>query len=46
MSNDAVQSGISEQYGDMCIHIKMVVQCKTEIHQKMFEVNLSTTNNV
>ena len=31
--------------GDMCIHSKMTVQCKTQIFDRLFEGNLSITNS-
>ena len=31
--------------GDMCIHSKMKVQCKTQIFHRLFEGNFSITNS-
>ena len=31
--------------GDMCIHSKMTVKCKTQIHHRLVEGNLSITDS-
>ena len=37
MPNDSVQSSCQSNVGDMCIHSKMTVQCKTQVLHKLFE---------